>query len=210
MLGSSARPSSLVTLGNKARKDIYGLLLRNDHEEESIKARIVSRVCIEVLLLVQSSLVRQLLILHTINIKMMRLAILACLCVVALAEVFPFNVPEGKHDPAFLQNLQQEALNYINQQQVSDLEKHKAEELKVEERAAKQARHYYPGYYNPGYYHPNYYYPGNYYGGYYHPGHYYSALHHSAALHQHSLDEQKSLKEREKVLEAEKTLIASH
>nr|P83352.1 RecName: Full=Cuticle protein 16 isoform D; AltName: Full=LpCP16d [Limulus polyphemus] len=59
-------------------------------------------------------------------------------------EIFPFNVPEGKNDPAFLQNLQQEALNYINQQQVPNLEKHKAEELKV---AAKERAAYNAGYY---------------------------------------------------------------
>ncbi|XP_076320295.1 cuticle protein 13-like [Tachypleus tridentatus] len=133
---------------------------------------------------------------------MMQLVILVCVCTVSLAGIFPYNVPAGQHDPAYLQALQQQALHYINLQQVPDLQLHRARELQV---IAKNPTAYYHGYYHPGYY-----YPGHHYGGYYHPGYYYSALHHHAALRKHNMDEQKVLKERQKVLEAEKDLIASH
>nr|P83353.1 RecName: Full=Cuticle protein 13; AltName: Full=LpCP13 [Limulus polyphemus] len=106
--------------------------------------------------------------------------------------IFPYNVPEGQHDPAYLQALQQQALHYINLQQVPDLQLHRARELEV---IAKNPTAYHPGYNYAGHY-----YPGNYYSGYYHPGHYYTALHHNAALHQHSLNEQKVINEQKALI----------
>ncbi|XP_076364957.1 cuticle protein 16-like [Tachypleus tridentatus] len=111
---------------------------------------------------------------------MLRLIILASLCAVALAQIFPYNVPKGQEgNTAFLQALQQQALHYINQQHHPNIQIQQARELAV-------AAHN-PATYNAVLHNYNYH----------------------TALQQHQLDQQRVLQEQQRVLQEQQALLAN-